>query len=96
MKRSSSLAVLAALSLALAAPVHAGTSVQSGKRLCTTAAKAQTPTPVSVRVGDAERATNDTFWFPLRVKGADGATTRMMCTVDRNASKAEIAPATGE
>jgi hypothetical protein len=96
MKRASSLAFLAALSLAIAAPVHAGISVQSGKRLCTAAAKAQTPTPTSVRVGDANRASNDSFVFPVRVKGADGTTVRMMCTVDRNASRAEIAAAAAE
>lgn len=92
MKRASALVVLAALTLALAAPVHAGISVQSGKKLCTAAAKAQQPTPVSVRVLDAERANNDTFWFPVKVKSADGVSGKVMCTVDRIASKAALSP----
>ncbi len=93
MIRASSLAILATLSLALATPAFAKTSIPVGKKLCREAAATQQPAPASIKVGtDDDRVTNDSFFFVVKLKSADGVASKMMCTVDRAANTAAIGP----
>ena len=77
-----------------AAPAIAKTTLTKGKRICETAAKGQEPAPKSVRVDDDQtRATDATIVYTLRVKNADDSSTKLTCTVDREAETHTLAAA---
>lgn len=95
MTRLSSLAILAAAAVALAAPAFATPiSIQKGEAVCKAAAAAQTPAPKSVRVDkDETRVNADVLKFTLRVKAADDKSTKMICAVDRESQAASLTAA---
>ena len=81
---SSLIALLIAGTALVAAPAIAGTSVSKGKKVCETAARAQTPAPKSVRTDDDKtRSSNATLTYTLKVKNADDTVSTVTCTVDR-------------
>jgi siroheme synthase len=83
MTRLSSLILLAATSLALAAPALAKTTIQQGESLCKAEAQKQ-HSPKSLRIDkDDLKATNQSFVFTLRMKGADDVAAKLSCKVDR-------------
>jgi len=84
MTRVSSLILLSAASLALAAPAFAKISVQSGENLCKSEIAKQDPAPKSVKVDkDSTKATGAAFVFMFKVKNADDSSAKLLCTVDR-------------
>jgi hypothetical protein len=84
MTRLSSLVLLSAAALAFAAPALAKVSVQGGETLCKTEIQKQHADAKSVKVDkESTRAQGDTFSYLFKVKGADDATTKLVCKVDR-------------
>ena len=85
MTRLSSLLVLSAAALALSSPALAkGATVLQGESLCKAEVQKQ-QAPKSVRIDkDATRATTVALIYTLRIKGADDATSKVRCTVDRD------------
>jgi len=94
MTRLSSLAILAAAAVALAAPAFASPiSIQKGEAVCKAAATAQTPAPKTVRVDkDETRVNADVLKFTLRVKAADDKSAKLICAVDRESQAATLTP----
>jgi hypothetical protein len=92
MTRLSSLAILASLSIAIAAPAFAGPlSIQKGESVCKAAASQQQPTPKSVRVDkDETRVNSEVLKFTLRVKAADDTSAKLICAVDRTSKAATL------
>jgi len=85
MTRVSSLLLLSAASLVLAAPAFAKISVQSGENLCKAEIAKQDPAPKSVRADkDSTKATGASFVFMFKVKNADDSSAKLLCTVDRS------------
>lgn len=85
MTRLSSLVLLSAAAIALASPALAKMSVQGAESLCKTEIGKQNPEAKSVKVDkDSTKATGSTFTYMFKVKGADDATAKMFCTVDRS------------
>src|SRR5262245_53451158 len=83
MKPSSLIALLVA-GAALASPAVAETSVAKGKKVCESAALAQTPAPKSARIDDDKTKSSDaTLTYTLKVKNADGSAVLVVCKVDR-------------
>lgn len=94
MKSSSLIALLITGAALAATPAVAGTSISKGKKICETAARAQTPTPKSVRVdNDKTRANNDALIYTLKVKNADDTVGAVTCTVDRSTDTPTLSPA---
>src|SRR5262245_46247485 len=86
MTRLSSLIILTAASLALAAPALAKTSITGGENLCKAEVKKQ-HAPKSMKVDKEEtKATTDAFVYVLKIKGADDANAKVRCTVDRESN----------
>jgi hypothetical protein len=84
MTRVSSLILLSALSIALAAPALAKISVQSGENLCKAEISKQDPGLKSVKVDkDSTKASGGAFVFLFKVKNADDSSAKLLCTVDR-------------
>ncbi len=78
------LPAMAAMSLFVAAPALAKTTIQKGQRLCREAAEAVQPSFRSVRIVDDEtRASNDVLVYSVRVVTVDGAAAKITCIVDR-------------
>jgi hypothetical protein len=85
MTRLSSLILLSATALVLASPALAKVSVQSAEKMCKDAISKQEPAPKSVKVDkESTRATGGSFTYLFKVKGADDATVKLNCTVDRS------------
>ena len=85
MTRVSSLILLSAASILLAAPALAKISVQSGENLCKTEIAKQDPALKSVKVDkDSTKATGAAFVDLFKVKNADDSSAKMLCTVDRS------------
>ncbi len=85
MTRVSSLILLSAASILLAAPALAKISVQSGENLCKTEIAKQDPALKSVKVDkDSTKATGAAFVYLFKVKNADDSSAKMLCTVDRS------------
>jgi hypothetical protein len=94
MTRLSSLITLTALTLALASPALAKTSIQKGETLCKAEIAKQTPAPKSVRVDkEGVKASADTFVYTVRIKNADDSAGKLFCTVDRGSEAVSIAVA---
>jgi hypothetical protein len=88
MTRLSSLIILSAAAIALAAPALAKISVQGAETLCKNHLSAQEPAPKSVKVDkESTRANGDTFSYMFKVKNADDSTVKLVCTVDRGTEK---------
>jgi hypothetical protein len=84
MTRLSSLIVLSATAIALAAPAFAKISVQGAESLCKTEISKQNADAKSVKVDkDSTKATGDKFVYLFKVKNADDTSTKLHCTVDR-------------
>lgn len=84
MTRVSSLLLLSAASLVLAAPAFAKISVQSGENLCKTEIAKQDPAPKSVKADkDSTKATGAAFVYLFKIKNADDSSAKLLCTVDR-------------
>jgi hypothetical protein len=91
------LAVIAAAGLSLGmlalAPANAATSLSKAKKLCEVASAEKFPDAVDINVMKAEtRSTNAMIWYTLRVKGQDGETKRVVCTVDRETDTPTVYP----
>lgn len=85
MTRVSSLILLSAASILLAAPALAKISVQSGENLCKTEIAKQDPALKSVKVDkDSTKATGAAFVYLFKVKNPDDSSAKMLCTVDRS------------
>ena len=77
-----------------AAPAVAKTSLTKGKQICEDAAKAKDPAPKSVRIDDDHtRASDASIVYTLRVKNADDSSSKLTCTVDREAETHTLAAA---
>ena len=84
MKSSSRIALLITGAALVAAPAIAVTSISKGKKVCESAARAQTPAPKSVRIDDDKtRANDNTLIYTLKVKNADDTVGTVTCRVDR-------------
>jgi hypothetical protein len=84
MTRVSSLILLSAASILLAAPALAKISVQSGENLCRAEIAKQDPALKSVKADkDSTKATGAAFVFLFKVKNADDTSAKLLCTVDR-------------
>ena len=96
MTRLSSLALLSAAAIALAAPAFAKMSVQSAESLCKSEIGKQQPDLKSVKVDKQQtKATGASFVYTFKVKNADDSAAKLLCTVDRSTDTvASIAPAT--
>ncbi len=93
MTRLSSLIVLSATALALASPALAKTTIQKGEHLCKAELAKAEPAYKSVRVDkEGAKASNDVFVFDVKVRHADNSASKVLCTVDRQASTALISP----
>jgi hypothetical protein len=85
MTRLSSLIILSAAAVAFAAPALAKISVQGAESLCKSEITKQNPDAKSVKVDkESTRASGGTFVYLFKVKGADDATAKLHCTVDRS------------
>lgn len=85
MSRLSSLAILSAAAIALAAPAFAKMSVQSAESLCKSEIGKQQPDAKSVKVDKAStKATGTAFIYTFKVKDAADVMTKQVCTVDRS------------
>lgn len=93
MFRTSSLAILATLSMAVAAPAMAELSIQKGQRLCEQAVADGSPGSKSVKVRKADtHFVGGAIVYTVRLTKADGAKESMVCTIDRETSETRIAP----
>jgi hypothetical protein len=94
MKTSSLVAGLILGTAFIATPAVAKTSITKGKQICESAVKAQDPTPKSVRTdNDDTRVSDGSIVYTLRVKNADDSSSKLTCTVDREAATHTLAPA---
>ena len=94
MKLSSLFAGLVLGAVFVATPAVAKTSITKGKQICESAAKAQDPAPKSVRTdNDETRVSEASIVYTLRVKNADDSSSKLTCTIDREAATHTIAPA---
>ncbi|MDP3492758.1 MAG: hypothetical protein Q8R82_06555 [Hyphomonadaceae bacterium] len=94
MKSSSLIALLFAGAALVAAPAIAGTSLSKGKKVCESAARAQTPAPKSVRTDDDKtRSSDTTLIYTLKVKNADDTVGNVTCKVDRTTDAPTLTPA---
>jgi len=94
MKSSSLIALLITGAALVATPAIAGTSVSKGKKVCESAARAQTPAPKSVRVDDDKtRANENALVYTLKVRNADDTTGIVTCKVDRATDAPTLTPA---
>ena len=85
MTRLSSLVLLSAAAIALAAPAFAKMSVQSAESLCKSEINKQQPEAKSVKVDKSStKATGASFIYTFKVKAADDAVGKLVCTVDRS------------
>lgn len=85
MTRLSSLVLLSAAAIALAAPAFAKMSVQSAESLCKSEISKQQPDAKSVKVDKAStKATGASFIYTFKVKDAADVTSKQVCTVDRS------------
>ena len=85
MTRLSSLALLSAAAIALAAPAFAKMSVQSAEGLCKSEIGKQQPDLKSVKVDkQSTKATGAAFIYTFKVKNADDSAGKLLCTVDRS------------
>ena len=93
MTRLSSLIFLTAASLALASPALAKTSITGAENLCKAEVK-KVHSPKSLKVDKEEtKATTATFIYIVKIKGADDASAKLRCTVDRESSAVALAAA---
>lgn len=84
MTRLSSLVLLSAAAIALAAPAFAKMSVQSAESLCKSEINKQQPDAKSVKVDKSStKATGASFIYTFKVKAADDSLAKLICTVDR-------------
>lgn len=94
MKSSSLVALLITGAALVATPAIAGTSITKGKKVCESAARAQTPAPKSVRVDDDKTRVNDNVLiYTLKVKNADDTVGAVTCRVDRSTDTPTLTPA---
>ena len=94
MKTSSLIAGLILGAAFAAAPAVAKTTLTKGKQICEAALKSQEPAPKSVRTdNDQTRVSDASLVYTLRVKNADDSSSKLTCTVDREAATHTIAPA---
>ena len=92
MTRLSSLIILSATAIALSSPALAKTSIQKGENLCKTEIAKLQPAPKSVRVDkEGAKASNAAFVFDVKARGADDASIKLTCTVDRETDTASVA-----
>jgi hypothetical protein len=93
--KTSSLIVGLLLGTAIAAaPADAKTTLSKGKKICEAAVKGQDPAPKSVRTdNDQTRVSDASLIYTLRVKNADDSSSKLTCTVDREAETHTITPA---
>ncbi|MDP3492760.1 MAG: hypothetical protein Q8R82_06565 [Hyphomonadaceae bacterium] len=85
MTRLSSLVLLSAAAIALAAPAFAKMSVQSAEGLCKSEINKQQPEAKSVKVDkQSTKATGASFIYTFKVKASDDSLAKMICTVDRS------------
>lgn len=96
MTRVSSLILLSAAAIVLAAPALAKVSVQSGENLCKAEIAKQDPAPKSVKADkDSTKATGGAFVYLFKVKNADDSSAKLLCTVDRTTETvSSVKPAT--
>src|SRR5690349_11209430 len=96
MTRLSSLLVLSAAAVALASPVLAPaalakTTVTGAEAICKAEVKKQ-HSPKSLKVDKEEtKATTDAYIYVVKIKGADDASAKVRCTVDRESSAVVLA-----
>ena len=91
MTRLSSLILLSAVTLALASPALAKTSISQGENLCKAEVKKQ-HTPKTLKVDKEEtKATTASFIYLVKIKGADDQNARVRCTVDRESNAVQLA-----
>ena len=94
MKTSSLVAGLIFGTAFIATPAVAKTSITKGKQICESAVKALDPAPKSVRTdNDDTRVSDGSIVYTLRVKNADDSSSKLTCTVDREAATHTLAPA---
>jgi len=95
MTRLSSLIVLSAAALALAAPAFAKITVQSAEGLCKTEIRKKQADLQFLKVDkDLPRATGAAFIYTFKIKNADDTPGKLVCTVDRGADTvSSIVPA---
>lgn len=95
MTRLSSLIVLSATAIALAAPAFAKMTVQSAESLCKAEIGKQQPDLKFLKVDKGEtRATGAAFIYTFKIKTADDTSGKLICTVDRSTdSVSSITPA---
>jgi carbon monoxide dehydrogenase subunit G len=92
MTRVSSLILFSALTIALASPALAKTTIQKGENLCKAEIAKLQPAPKSVRVDkEGAKASNATFVFDVKVKHSDDTAAKLLCTVDRESQAVSIA-----
>jgi hypothetical protein len=84
MTRVSSLILLSAASILLAAPALAKISVQSGENLCKSEISKDTALKSVKADKDSTKATGAAFVYLFKVKNADDSSARLLCTVDRS------------
>lgn len=97
MTRLSSLIVLSATTMVLAAPAFAKMTLQSAESLCKTEIGKQQPDLKFVKVDkDQTRATGAAFVYTFKIKNADDTAGKLVCTVDRATDAvSSIAPVAG-
>jgi len=91
--KPSPLITLLVSSTVIATPAIAETSLAQGKNICESAARAQTPTPKSVRVDDKIKSSAATLTYTLKVRNTDDSTTVVTCRVDRATGTPTLTPA---
>ena len=91
----SSVVILTAVAVTLAAPASAKTTIIKGEQLCKAAVAAQEPAPKSYRVNKASaRVSDGHLWFEVRTRNEANEALDVICTVDRAAGVVSLAPKT--
>jgi hypothetical protein len=94
MKLVSSLAILAAFSLTVAAPALAEVSIPKGEVLCEKAVVSADAANKSAKVRKNETAlSNGAIVYQVRVTKTDGAKQTVECRVNRETSETVVTPA---
>lgn len=79
------------LGLLAGAPALAVTSLSKGKTLCEAATAEKFADAADINVDkDDTRSTEVMIWYTMLVKGQDGVTKKVRCTVDRDSGKATV------
>lgn len=95
MRQSIGFALAASLiALSVAAPTaSADVSSAKGKRICTEAGEAQSPDS-KIRVNPRDiRATETAFIYQVRVIDAEGVTSHLICSVEKESGEATLTAA---